>query len=310
MTTSTSTSTARPAATAAARISRATLAIGGLGLAMALFLATRVTESWRIDGHGNSFTLLGQRLSYPAANAGAIVIIALAALGIAVSVTAVLASAGELGASRRLRRALGRHVGATLADGTIVIEDPMAHAFCAGLLRPRIYITTAAIARLDPSALEAVLSHERHHARRRDPLRLATGRVLARSLFFIPWLGRLHERHQILAELGADEHAASAGAPALARALLTFEQSGIDPLRIDRLLAVEPPAWRFPAALALAAAGAIALLATAAALAARVASGTATLAPPLLSRQPCVVVLAAIPTLVTLWSRRLARMRL
>jgi len=58
-----------------------------------------------------------------------------------------------------------------------------------------------AVAALDDGALSAVLAHERHHARRRDPLRLATGRVLARALFFLPELRDLVNRQQALAEL-------------------------------------------------------------------------------------------------------------
>ncbi|MHB8692125.1 MAG: M48 family metalloprotease [Solirubrobacteraceae bacterium] len=91
-----------------------------------------------------------------------------------------------------------------------------------------------------------MLLHERHHAWRRDPLRLAAGRVVARALFFLPWLDRLHGHELSLAELGADERAMSA-APgnrsALARAMLSFTdasagRAGFDPLRIDYLCVV------------------------------------------------------------------------
>lgn len=71
--------------------------------------------------------------------------------------------------------------------------------------------------------------------------------------------------------------------------------TGVDPARIDYLLG-EPPSWRFPALLCVALAATITLLAAAAVLIGQVASGTATLALPFLSRQPCVLLLAAIPT--------------
>jgi hypothetical protein len=52
------------------------------------------------------------------------------------------------------------------------------------------------------------------------------------------------------------------------------------------------------------------LLVGIAALGARVASGTATLAPPLLSRQPCVIMLALVPSAVAFLGFRAAgRMR-
>ena len=132
--------------------------------------------------------------------------------------------------------------------------------FCAGLLRPRVYVSTGAVALLDDAALSAVLAHERQHARRRDPLRLAAGRVLARALFFLPGLGDLVERQQALAELSADETAVNdlpANRSALARAMVSFSDTapaggsaGVDPARVDYLLG-DPPSWRFPALLCL-----------------------------------------------------------
>lgn len=49
------------------------------------------------------------------------------------------------------------------------------------------------------------------------------------------------------------------------------------------------------------------LLAAVGVLAGRIATGSATLAPPLLSRQPCVVMLATIPALVGLVALGLRR---
>jgi hypothetical protein len=156
---------------------------------------------------------------------------------------------------------------------------------------------------LDDSALAAVLAHEHHHADRHDPLRLACGRVLAAGLFFIPAIRRLVQRQHQLAEIGADEAAVlSAGGDraALASAMLSFAEAsvvdavGIDPDRVDYLLGERPP-WGFPVALCLAAGAALLLVIALSLLAAHAAAGTATLAPPFLSSQPCVAVLAMIP---------------
>jgi BlaR1 peptidase M56 len=298
----------RPAAIAAARVSRAALVLGGLGLASAMFVLARLLGSWRVTPHAGShqISIVGQRLSYPAANIDAVVIVLLAALGSIVTARALTGAVRELRASRGFHRDLAQSKPRPLR-GALLIADPQPRAFCAGLFRPQVYVSTGATAILDEEALNAVLAHERHHARRRDPLRLATGRVLARALFFLPELADLVERHQALAELSADETAvnvAPANRSALARAMLSFSDapaspgaSGIDPARVDYLLG-DPPSWRFPVLLCLAAASVLLLLIAVAVLAGHVASGSATLALPFLSHQPCIVVLAAIPAVL------------
>lgn len=306
-----------PAATAAARVSGASLLLGGLGLLSAVFVLFRLVESWRIGSGAapHRIELLGQALSYPVANVNAVVIVLLAALGLVVTGRALGGAVRECRASRRFSRAVSRRQLETL-QGAVVVRDAHPRAFCAGLLRPRVYVSAAAVALLDQDALNAVLAHERHHALRRDPLRFAAGRVLAHALFFLPELRLLVARHQALAELSADESAVD-GAPAqrsaLARAMLSFSDAstsggggGIDPARIDYLLG-EPPSWRFPSLLCVAAAGVLAVLVAVAVLAGQLASGSATLALPFLSRQPCILVLAMVPAGLGLLAARAGR---
>jgi hypothetical protein len=313
-------SAGRPAALAAARVSRASILLGALGLASSLFVVARLVERWRVSSAAAShhIALLGQKVSYPAANFAAIVVLLLALFGLTVVVLAVAGAARELIASARFGRRMAASGRTQLADA-LVFEDGRPRAFCAGLLRPRVYVSTGAVAALDEPALRAVLLHEHHHARRRDPLRLAIGRVLSRALFFVPGMGELARHQRSLAELGADERAIAAGKEnrsALARAMLSFSEDtdtggsvGIDPARVDHLLG-EPSSWRFPALLFVSALAVLALVATVASLASEVASGSATLAPPFLSDQPCVVMLGLIPAtvgLVALWLARPTR---
>lgn len=300
----------RTATVAAARVSRAGAGLAAAGLASSGFVVWRLIETWRVTPAAAShrISVLGQRLTYPAANLGAVVVVALALVGLAVIATAVNGAARELIADRRLRHRLRAH-SAWRHAGALVIEDERPRAFCAGLVRPRVYVSSGALALLDDGALRAVLAHELAHARRRDPLRLACGRVLARALGFVPGLGELH-RHQVaLAELSADE-CAIAAAPenraALARAMLSFAEhsrpedpTGLDPERVDHLLG-DPPAWRFPLLVCGLAITVLGLLTAVGVLAGRVAAGSATLAPPFLSRQPCVVMLAVIPVVLIL----------
>lgn len=304
-----------PAHVAAVRVSRAGMALGALGLGSCGLVVLRLVESWRVDPHlsAHSVSILGERLSYPAANVWAILILALAALGVIVATTAVAGAASELMCSRRFGRELARRSLRTLG-GAMVIDGQRPLAFCTGLLRPRVFISSAAVELLDGRALEAVLAHELQHARRRDPLRLAVSRVISGALFFVPGLGELARRQRALAELSADEAAFGENGsdrPALARAMLSFADaegagSGIDPARIDFLLG-ESPGWRFPALVCGGAAAVIAILATLAVLLGDAASGRATLAPPFLSGQPCVVALALIPAMLWLFAARLRR---
>jgi Zn-dependent protease with chaperone function len=307
----------RPAASAAAWVARAEVLLGVIALGSLGFVFLRLFETWRVSPHAASHhvAILGQTLSYPVANAAAVAILALALLGAGVTAMALVGAVRELAAARSFDRRLAAsrrpHPG-----GALVIDDERPHAFCAGFLRPRVYVTSGALAILDEPALSAVLVHERHHARRRDPLRLATSRVLAQSIFFLPALRELGRRQQALAEMSADEsaiNAAPGNRSALARAMLSFTDSaetddsvGIDPARVDHLLG-EPPSWRFPVGMCLAAIALLALVVGVAVLAGREAAGTATLAPPFLSAQPCVVVLAVIPAAIGLLAVRFAR---
>jgi peptidase M48-like protein len=305
-----------PAAVAAARVGRAGGILVALGLASSLFVIFRLVETWRVAPRAShEVSFLGEKLSYPAVNLAAVVVVGLAALGLAVVARALAGAVREVLASRRLHRRLLAHQRRGL-DDVLVIVDERPRAFCAGLLRPRVYISTGALALLDELALRAVLAHERHHARRRDPLRLATGRVIAGALFCVPGVRDLVRRQCSLIELGADESAMNAGPDhrsALARAMLSFSErshsgdpTGIDPERVEHLLE-EAPSWRFPFLVCLFAGSVLALLAAVGVLAGQVASGSSTLAPPVLSRQPCVVVLAAIPALAGLVALRLRR---
>jgi Zn-dependent protease with chaperone function len=297
-----------PATVAAARVSRAGAVLAAGGLASSGFVIWRLIGTWRVApaAASHQISVLGDRLTYPSANLGGLVVVALALLGLAVIAMTVHGAARELAADRRLRRWLRTHA-ARRHSGALVIEGARPRAFCAGLVRPRVYVSSGALALLDDAALHAVLEHERAHARRRDPLRLACGRVLARALVFVPGLGELHRQQLALAELSADE-CAIAAAPgnraALARAMLSFAEhsrpedpTGLDPARVDHLLG-DPPGWRFPLLVCVLAFTVLGLVAAVGVLAGRIAAGSATLAPPFLSRQPCVVMLATLPALL------------
>jgi Zn-dependent protease with chaperone function len=139
-------------------------------------------------------------------------------------------------AQRRLRRVpvLGRREIA--GHGVSVVRDARPLAFCAGLLRPLLYVSDSALARLGEPELRAVVEHEAHHARRRDPLRLVAAQTAADAFGFLPPLRGLARSTARVADLAADEAAVAAvGSRApLAAALLALEEPA--PERVDQLL--------------------------------------------------------------------------
>jgi Zn-dependent protease with chaperone function len=154
------------------------------------------------------------------------------------------------------RREVGGHA-------VVVVRDRRPLAFCAGLLRPALYVSDAALARLGEPELRAVIEHEAHHARRRDPLRQVAAQTAADAFGFLPPLRGLARSTAALADLAADAAAVAAvGSRApLAAALLALEEPA--PERVDHLLgrpvAAVPPGVLAGAVVAVAALAAVAV---------------------------------------------------
>jgi hypothetical protein len=123
-------------------------------------------------------------------------------LGVAVLVVAVLGLATWFGRASWLAISAAREIAGLPrlqpADALVVaarrtgvgevvcLESAAAAAFCAGLLRPRVFVTSGMVASLADDELDAVLVHEAEHAHRRDPLRRLAGRAAADVLFWLP----------------------------------------------------------------------------------------------------------------------------
>jgi Zn-dependent protease with chaperone function len=247
-----------------------------------------------------------RRFFVPDPSPGALLALSLTLLGAVVLTLAGCSLARQLRAHRRFLAGLSAVGGAEIAGAPVtLVEDRRPHAFCAGYLRSRIYLSSGALERLSRPQLRAVVAHERHHMRRRDPLRILLARVLGDSLFFMPVLRRLAERYRGLSELAADEEAVrQAGASALASALLAFGERG-DPAvvvgiareRVDHLLG-QGPRWELPISLLAGSLIAIALL-VAVAVGAEPLMSNASLNVPMLLAQACMVAMAALAILAT-----------
>jgi hypothetical protein len=109
-----------------------------------------------------------------------VLLLALAALGAAVLAVTARAAVAQLRAHRRLVRALPV-VGPLPGHPTVmVIDAPTPLAFCAGWLRPRVYVSTEVLgSALGERAARRPRSRAAHEALR-DPLRLASAASSAR----------------------------------------------------------------------------------------------------------------------------------
>jgi Zn-dependent protease with chaperone function len=284
------------------------LAAIGLVLTAAVLAALLAVLSIR-PAPGHEISVLGQRLAVPAANAQAIVLLSLATLGISVLLAIVRGLIVVMRGQHRLRRALPVLDRLPGHDHVWIVLGDRPDAFCVGLLHPRVYISTGALRELDEEQLAAVLAHENLHRIRRDPLRLVSARVLGQALFFLPAVRRLGAHYRSLAELAADDHAVATlggDTSALAGAMLAFADRGIEPERVDHLSG-QTPEWALPVGLvAMSLLGAAGLALVVWQLA-RHAILQTTLALPLLSKQPCIVMLALVPlagTALGLWNVR------
>lgn len=92
-------------------------------------------------------------------------------------------------------------------DSLVCFEASVARAFSLGIWHPRIWLSTGLLALLTDEELVAVLQHEAHHCRQRDPLRLLITRLISDIFFFIPVLRNLADYNHLAQEMAADARA-------------------------------------------------------------------------------------------------------
>lgn len=282
------------------------LGVGLLGLGTVVLAAVVVAGRVTISMPSVDALIAACRtILLPVADAAGIGVLVLGSLAFAVLGLGARSAVRSMRRTRQFLRSLPVAAPAVLAGhGVVVFDDHRPLVFCAGLVRPRIYVSSTTLDVLDEEQLRAVLAHEAHHARQRDPLRVLVARTLADALFFLPAARRLGSRYEDLAELAADRAAlrASRGAPApLASALLSLEATdaavvGIAPERVDHLMGETTP-WDLPVALLVLAIATIgALLAVTFRLEA--AAQTTVINLPLLVAQACMLAMAVVPVVL------------
>ena len=283
---------------------------GGLAIGYAVLAIVRTTE---LTAPGRHDVLRLCDAFMPASvSAESFAVLALGLLG-AISVTRGLASAArQIAIQRGLVRGLRGSEPAVRDGGVIhVFNSVRPEAFCAGLIRPRIFVSRAAVDALTPDQLSAVIAHERYHLGRREPARLLVLRVLRDALVFLPALRQAEARYTELAEVAADEAALRRSGPqTLAAALLRLQPHtgggvSIAAERVDHLLG-EPVRWRLRASLLVAGALGLVLLAAGIFALAQAAPRNGVTGS-MLAMQVCSVTMVALPLLAGAMIVRAAR---
>lgn len=104
-------------------------------------------------------------------------------------------------------RLTGLSVQLGLAYPVVLLTSQEPMAFCFGLLRPRICVSTSLLRTLSDTELKAVLLHEAHHCRHFDPLRTFLAELLAALFFFLPVAVEWRKCFIASTELAADRYA-------------------------------------------------------------------------------------------------------
>ncbi|MFB9832417.1 M56 family metallopeptidase [Actinoallomurus acaciae] len=143
----------------------------------------------------------------------------------------MVAIAGVVRARRRHRAllALVAH-GDPDVPGTLVLDHPVAAAYCVPGVRSQVVVSAGTLELLGPYELAAVLAHERAHARERHDLVLLPFTSLRRMLPQSRTVARTLDAVELLIEIQADDRARrDRPAKELATALLRFASAGSAP---------------------------------------------------------------------------------
>jgi Zn-dependent protease with chaperone function len=99
-------------------------------------------------------------------------------------------------------------------ENVTVFEDRLPLAFTAGFLKPRVFFSAKLVDILDEKELRAVILHESHHQRSKDPLKGLVVSFISDFLFFLPVSRLLKKTYHLTSEMTADAYSVSSqGSP-------------------------------------------------------------------------------------------------
>ncbi|HCO78754.1 MULTISPECIES: M56 family metallopeptidase [Bacillus] len=112
---------------------------------------------------------------------------------------------------RNMMMAVDQHATQSLSDNyrneIIVFHCHEPLAFAMGMLRPKVYLSTALIDMLDEGEIDAVVYHELHHKYSYDPLKTFAFSMLTKVIWYIPVLKHMRQSYSVFREVIADDYA-------------------------------------------------------------------------------------------------------
>jgi len=158
------------------------------------------------------------------------------------------------------------------APGVSVLDDPRLAAYCLPGIRPRIVVSTGTVQRLADPQFDAVVAHERGHARGRHGVVMLPFTSMDPLLSWLPYARHARTNVALLLEMAADDFAVRTSGPMhLVAALVEMSAAGSVPscafalgstgvaLRIHRLLRPERTSTTLAVALVASGAALVAL---------------------------------------------------
>lgn len=105
---------------------------------------------------------------------------------------------------RNLNELLIKH---NILDKVIIYQNSEPEAYCIGLLKPKIYISSQLIKIMDENEFESILIHEMYHMQNRNNLILYILNYFSYILFPFPFIKDLSKHYELQAEIEADKMA-------------------------------------------------------------------------------------------------------
>lgn len=92
-----------------------------------------------------------------------------------------------------------------LENKIVMYKSAQPAAFCLGIVRPKIYISSDMIKLLNENEMEAVILHEMYHLNYKNNLMLFIFNIFSYILFFFPFIKDLKRQYEIHEEIQADK---------------------------------------------------------------------------------------------------------